>query len=123
MCIVLLCFRQKTADEVRISDWSADVCFSDLEIVQLEPALAPVRRSIVGGDCTADDEGGDIYLFTKALAEMAERAGVEFRFSTQVSRLVSTGGRIEGVEVIRPDGLYDVVRADAFVAAPAGSAL
>src|SRR3546814_235272 len=87
------------------------------EIVQLEPALAPVRQSIVGGDFTADDESGDIYLFTKALAEMAERAGVEFRFSTQVSRLVSTGGRIEGVEVIRPDGLYDVVRADAFVAA------
>src|SRR3546814_8956394 len=65
------------------------------EIVQLEPALAPVRQSIVGGDFTADDESGDIYLFTKALAEMAERAGVEFRFSTQVSRLVSTGGRSE----------------------------
>src|SRR3546814_8589481 len=34
MCIVLglcfLCFKQKTAYELRISDWSSDVCSSDL---------------------------------------------------------------------------------------------
>src|SRR3546814_7754858 len=29
MCFVLF-FKQKTADEMRISDWSADVCSSDL---------------------------------------------------------------------------------------------
>ncbi|HWK69928.1 MAG TPA: D-amino acid dehydrogenase [Burkholderiaceae bacterium] len=87
------------------------------EIIQLEPALAPVRQSIVGGDYTAEDESGDVYLFTKALAEKAERAGVEFRFSTQLSRLVSSGGRVEGAEVIRPDGLYETLRADAYVAA------
>ncbi|UYO92378.1 D-amino acid dehydrogenase [Pollutimonas sp. M17] len=87
------------------------------EIIQLEPALAPVRQSIVGGDYTAEDESGDVYLFTKALAEQAERAGVEFRFSTQLSRLVSSGGRVEGAEVIRPDGLYETLRADAYVAA------
>src|SRR3546814_3554653 len=31
-CVVLLffCFKQKTAYEVRISDWSSDVCSSDL---------------------------------------------------------------------------------------------
>src|SRR3546814_7236388 len=27
---VLLCFRQRTAYEIRISDWSSDVCSSDL---------------------------------------------------------------------------------------------
>jgi D-amino-acid dehydrogenase len=87
------------------------------EILQLEPALAPVRQSIVGGDYTADDETGDVYLFTKALAEKAERAGVEFRFSTQLSRLVPVGGRVEAAEVIRPDGLYETVHADVYVAA------
>src|SRR3546814_1039835 len=30
VCIVFLFFKQKTAYEVRISDWSADVCSSDL---------------------------------------------------------------------------------------------
>src|SRR3546814_8420439 len=28
--IVFFCFKQKTAYEMRISDWSSDVCFSDL---------------------------------------------------------------------------------------------
>src|SRR3546814_9464954 len=31
MCVLLLFFfKQKTADEMRISDWSSDVCSSDL---------------------------------------------------------------------------------------------
>ncbi|NYT85765.1 D-amino acid dehydrogenase [Pollutimonas harenae] len=87
------------------------------EIVQIEPALERVRHTIVGGDYTAEDESGDIYLFTTALAEQARHAGVEFRFATQISRLLPAGGQIQGVEVVNPDGLYDTVRADAYVAA------
>src|SRR3546814_16263456 len=34
----VFCFKQKTAYEMRISDWSSDVCSSDLE--QLDAALA-----------------------------------------------------------------------------------
>src|SRR3546814_2803410 len=30
MCILFCCFKQKTAYEMRISDWSSDVCSSDL---------------------------------------------------------------------------------------------
>src|SRR3546814_8730389 len=30
MCLVFLFFKQKTAYEMRISDWSSDVCSSDL---------------------------------------------------------------------------------------------
>ncbi len=87
------------------------------EIVQLEPSLAHMRGTIVGGDYTAEDETGDIYLFTTALAERARKAGVEFRYSTQLSRLIPAGGRITGAEVIRPDGLYETIEADAYVAA------
>src|SRR3546814_4890542 len=29
-CVVFFFFKQKTADEMRISDWSSDVCSSDL---------------------------------------------------------------------------------------------
>src|SRR3546814_10790782 len=32
------CFKQKTAYEMRISDWSSDVCSSDLEILELSRA-------------------------------------------------------------------------------------
>src|SRR3546814_5589408 len=30
MCFIVLVFKQKTAYELRISDWSSDVCSSDL---------------------------------------------------------------------------------------------
>src|SRR3546814_1897146 len=29
--LIIFCFKQKTAYELRISDWSSDVCSSDLE--------------------------------------------------------------------------------------------
>src|SRR3546814_7735029 len=32
-CVVFFFFKQKTAYEMRISDWSSDVCSSDLQLV------------------------------------------------------------------------------------------
>src|SRR5690606_14961232 len=62
-------------------------------------------------------ETGDAYLFTCALADKARAQGVEFRYATQLSRLLSFGGRIRGAELIGPDGLYETLHADAYVAA------
>ncbi|HUG56850.1 MAG TPA: D-amino acid dehydrogenase [Candidimonas sp.] len=107
---------QEMADVMRDFGVDRRIVSTD-EIIQLEPALQSARASIVGGDYTPEDESGDIYLFSAALAEHARKAGVEFRFSTQLSRFISTGGRIQGAEVINPDGLYDTVQADAYVAA------
>ncbi len=87
------------------------------EVVAIEPALAPHRDAIVGGDYTADDESGDVHLFTTALAERAERAGVRFMFDTQVTRLVCEGGQVKAAELIGPDGRYGAYQADAYVAA------
>ncbi|HCN70394.1 MAG TPA: amino acid dehydrogenase [Pusillimonas sp.] len=87
------------------------------EVLQIEPALAPVAESIVGGDYTELDESGDIYLFTTALARKAEQAGVEFLFSTQINRLMADGGKVSGVEVIDPDGVFHTITGDAYVAA------
>src|SRR3546814_8705900 len=36
----VFCFKQKTAYEMRISDWSSDVCSSDLEFMVAEDGLA-----------------------------------------------------------------------------------
>src|SRR3546814_5110730 len=33
-CFLIFFFKQKTAYEMRISDWSSDVCFSDLDLLQ-----------------------------------------------------------------------------------------
>src|SRR3546814_1572243 len=41
MCLVVFFFffKQKTAYEMRISDWSSDVCSSDLRLKRIEQAL------------------------------------------------------------------------------------
>src|SRR5690625_2418090 len=87
------------------------------EMVELEPALAPFAQRLAGGDYTADDESGDGWLFTRALAGHARDAGVRFLFSHTVTRLIADEGRIRAAELVGPDGLYGDVRADAFVVA------
>lgn len=87
------------------------------EAVAIEPALAPSRHRIAGGDYTADDESGDVHQFTVQLAQRAEAAGVAFRFNTSVTRLLAEGGRVWAAEVIEPDGRYTRVLGDAFVVA------
>ena len=91
------------------------------EVVRIEPALASVRDRIVGGDFTATDESGDVYKFSSRLAQKAADEGVDFRFSTTITRLITEGAgaaaRITGVEIIDPQGRHQVLRADAFVVA------
>src|SRR3546814_11933839 len=46
--VSFLFFKQKTAYELRISDWSSDVCSSDLRVLELYAALtAPSALSII----------------------------------------------------------------------------
>lgn len=91
------------------------------EVIRIEPALAKIRDKIVGGDFTATDESGDVYKFTTGLARKAAEAGVDFRFNTTITRLITEGAgastKITGVEVINPEGRHQVLRADAFVMA------
>ena len=62
-----------------------------------EPALADVTDKFVGGLRLPGDETGDAHIFTTRLAEMAEAAGVVFRYGVSIERLLSEGGRITGV--------------------------
>ncbi|RJX32154.1 MAG: D-amino acid dehydrogenase [Oxalobacter sp.] len=91
------------------------------EVIQLEPSLASVRDKIVGGDFTPTDESGDSRAFTVGLAKKAQEAGVEFLFNTTATRLLTEGAgstaRINGLEVINPDGSYQVLKADNYVVA------
>lgn len=87
------------------------------EMLEIEPALAGVQDSLVGGDYTQSDESGDIHLFTVALAERARQAGVEFLFDCDITRLDAEGGQVKAVELIGPDGRYQRLQADAYVAA------
>lgn len=77
-------------------------------LAEAEPALAEVAHTLTGGLRLPNDETGDCQLFTQRLAEMACRAGVEFRFNTPVDRLLVDGDQICGVqcgdEIIKGDG-------------------
>src|SRR3546814_8308449 len=43
-------FKQKTADEMRISDWSSDVCSSDLHMCFDAARITAVRQMILAAD-------------------------------------------------------------------------
>src|SRR3546814_4783732 len=43
-CVIFFFFKQKTAYELRISDWSSDVCSSDLS-ASMSPCWPPARTA------------------------------------------------------------------------------
>lgn len=66
---------------------------------RVEPALAEVKDKLVGGLHLPNDETGDCYLFTNALATEAKVMGVDFQFNKNVEKLIVEGGEIKGVLV------------------------
>src|SRR3546814_3732486 len=65
VCCSLKCFffKQKTAYEMRISDWSSDVCPSDLDQDQgeedQEPGEGDPQATEMAGETAEGDEQGD----------------------------------------------------------------
>lgn len=81
------------------------------QLGSVEPALAH-NDHLVGGLHLPNDETGDCFLFTNALAKLAQDMGVEFKFDQNVEKLIVEGDEIKGVMV---DGA--VLTADRFVLA------
>ncbi|AXJ91180.1 D-amino acid dehydrogenase [Acinetobacter pittii] len=69
------------------------------ELGRVEPALANAQDKLVGGLHLPNDETGDCYLFTNALAQIAKELGVNFQFNQNVEKLVVEGDEIKGVQV------------------------
>ena len=61
-----------------------------------EPGLAHSAERFVGGLRLPNDETGDCFKFTNALAEEARALGVRFRFDEHVLSLAVDGGRVSG---------------------------
>ncbi|BAV64465.1 D-amino acid dehydrogenase [Sphingobium cloacae] len=79
------------ADGVPFEILSRDEC------ILAEPGLAYSKESIAGGLRLPNDETGDCYKFTNALAEMAAAKGVSFRYGVDIQGLVTAGGAVAGV--------------------------
>lgn len=88
-------------------------------VCQAEPALAQSSATITGGLRLPDDETGDCYLFTNALAKLAEGLGVQFRWNTEIDQLAQgPDGRISGVHIRSAGGAQpEVLQADRYVLA------
>src|SRR3546814_1394921 len=93
--LVLIClfmfffFKQKTAYEMRISDWSSDVCSSDLVVISERwlPRECVARWLTIDRDTLAESGGLALYLGAPPHAVAARRPGDEhpWRRPPQVS--------------------------------------
>ena len=87
------------------------------EAVRIEPALAHTAPTLAGAIYAPNDESGDAYKFTIAMAEKAAAMGVEFRYNTTIKRIERMGGEVSGVVVARVDSADETLVADAYVVA------
>jgi D-amino-acid dehydrogenase len=86
--------------------------------VEIEPALAPIGPTLVGGIYAPPDEHGDCHKFAVGLRKHCDaKLGVKFHFNTAIRRIVRSGDRVERVETAAGD-----FTGDAYVAALASYA-
>ncbi|HET6526775.1 D-amino acid dehydrogenase [Sphingopyxis sp.] len=69
--------------------------------ITAEPGLAAAREKIVGGLRLPNDETGDCFKFTVALAAMAAERGVQFHYGEAIRSLAVEGGRVTGIKTDR----------------------
>src|SRR3546814_13560753 len=96
---LLLCFKQKTAYEMRISDWSSDVCSSDLTLTNsYAREMAASLRSIesqIGGFASLLVRAGNI--------NASDGVNTGFKPATTgklLSGFLTGGGRLSQVPII-----------------------
>lgn len=78
----------------------------------VEPGLAQATVPIAGGLRLPNDETGDCFKFTNALADLAAKADVTFHYNTPITSIERDGGGVSGV---RANG--QLFTADAYVIA------
>src|SRR3546814_7492620 len=77
-CVVSFLFKQKTAYEMRISDWSSDVCSSDLEGPD---GIGAVLRGLERFGWEPILEGGNTIALTKEGCSITLEPGGQFELS------------------------------------------
>ncbi len=84
-------------DELESQGVSVQICSSD-ELIELEPALASSRKSLVGGVYYQDDEHGNAREFTQSLANYLGANGVDMRLGLSVEGFLRDGPKIVGIQ-------------------------
>src|SRR3546814_6980201 len=82
VCVLsLFFFKQKTAYEMRISDWSSDVCSSDLP-----SALQPLEHRQILGAFVEEHALGDLQLELRGLDSRRRHRAQDRRGQFQIGR-------------------------------------
>lgn len=71
--------------------------------IAAEPGLANSCEPLAGGLRLPNDETGDCFKFTTALADMAKAEGARFLMGRRIERIVASGSRIEQVRTDHGD--------------------
>src|SRR3546814_3790195 len=102
--VCLFFFKQKTAYEMRISDWSSDVCSSDLfgcdDVIDVAPFLCPHVAEQIG----TDGPRSGLHLIPIFFVQLAARIAVQFvikRLYLLPSPVRQSGKLIGGHVVLR----------------------
>ncbi|MCX9156832.1 D-amino acid dehydrogenase [Niveibacterium sp. 24ML] len=85
------------------------------QCIELEPALSACAGRLMGGLHGQDDESGDAHLFTERLAKRLAAGSVRFQYSTAVSAIRESKGKVAGVVLADPNGVFSEIEADAVV--------
>src|SRR3546814_19264634 len=89
-------FKQKTAYEVRISDWSSDVCSSDLHLRLVEQADVD---QILRGDRERDEIADRFVEAVVRAVQIEERLFVIGALVIIVAEFVVDGGEVVGIHL------------------------
>lgn len=82
------------------------------QCLEKEPALKARAHELVGGIYDCLDESGDVFMFTKALAERDKKKtgeSVTFQYDTTITGLRVEGNRIAAVQTDKGDMEADVI--------------
>src|SRR3546814_5287134 len=107
MSYLLLFFKQKTAYEMRISDWSSDVCSSDLgeeQAARQTTLRLETRANVRAGNFDAlpnlfvqyVENGGDVKYFTRWYKDAMESA-LETRSERRLTDLMKNDRKMASV--------------------------
>src|SRR3546814_10040648 len=93
LCVVF--FKQKTAYEMRISDWSSDVCSSDLDLVA---AIAARALDEIVAAMDADEQSSALSQLSHLLRRYAEIMTTDFGQCAIVVRDARIKGAVRSEE-------------------------
>ena len=88
----------KDIEEVLRGDGVRTRCSMRTAVSARNPRWLTFANKIVGGLRLPNDETGDCFKFTSALAQLASAAGVRFDYGRTILRLRSQGSRIDSVD-------------------------